>query len=187
MGQLIYSMIVSLDGYVADPEGNFEWATPDEEVLAAVNEDTARVRTFLYGRTMYQMMHCWETDPAIQTQSPKSEEFAAEWMAADKIVYSTTLGSADIVTERTQLRSTFDVDEVRALKDHSSTDLTVDGPTLAAHALEAGLVDQLHLLVCPVSIGGGLRYLPDGLRLDLRLVGEHRFSAGVVQLKYAIT
>lgn len=185
MGRLIYSMITSVDGYVADRDGHFDsWARPDEEELAAINEDMAGVATYLYGRRMYEMMAVWETDPAVAGQSPQSEEFAKDWQAKDKIVYSTTL--PDVHTQHTRLERAFDPGAIRELKAASDTDLTVDGPTLAAEALRHGLVDEVHMLVCPISVGGGLALLPD-FRVDLRLLSEHRFTSGKVQLKYAVT
>lgn len=184
MGRLIYSMIVSADGYVADQYGRFDdWARPDEEVLESINEDTAEVGTFLYGRRMYEMMAVWETDPAVIGQSPESEVWARYWQLKDKIVYSTTLES--VHTERTRLERAFDPQKVRELKETSAADLTVDGPTLAAEALRHGLVDEIHMLVCPIVIGGGLRMLPD-LRVDLRLRSERAFTGGDVHLKYDV-
>lgn len=184
MARLIYSMITSVDGYVADADGEFaSWARPDEEVLAAVNAQTAQVGTYLYGRRMYDMMSVWETDPAVAAQSPGSEDFARLWQSADKVVYSTTL--TQVHTARTQVLSSFDPEQVRRLKETSQHDLTVDGPTLAATALAYGLVDEINLFVCPVSLGGGLAFLPQQ-RLDLRLLGEQRFSAGTVHLRYAV-
>lgn len=185
MGHLIYSMIVSADGYVADRGGRFDdWARPDEEALEAINGDMAKVGTYLYGRHMYAMMAVWETDPAVAAQSPQSEEFARQWQTKDKIVYSTTLGS--VRTERTRFERRFDAGEVRRLKETAAGDLTVDGPTLAATALRHGVVDELHMLVCPIVLGGGLRYLPDEGRRELRLRGERRFGSGMVQLKYDV-
>ncbi|MEU3019560.1 dihydrofolate reductase family protein [Nocardiopsis sp. NPDC007018] len=184
MGRLLYSMILSADGYVADSEGRFaDWARPDEEVLEAVNEDTADVGTFLYGRRMYEMMAVWETDPAVQSQSPQSEEFARHWQSKEKIVYSTTL--EDVDTKLTRLERDFTPKEVRAVKETAGHDLTVDGPSLAAEAFRHGLVDEVHMLVCPIVLGGGLRMLPD-VRLNLRLRAERRFGNDMVQLKYTV-
>lgn len=183
MGHLVYSMIVSLDGYVADGEGDFGWAVPDEEVLEEVNAETADVGTFLYGRRMYELMAVWETDPAVAAQSPRSADFARIWQAADKIVYSRTM--TQVRTRRTHLEHRFDPDAVHRLKESTSTDLTVDGPTLAAQALRHGLVDRLHLLVCPVSLGGGLSFLPD-FGIGLRLRHERRFGNGMVRLRYDV-
>lgn len=182
MGKLIYSMISSLDGYVADTEGNFDWAMPDEEVLATINDDAAGVSTYLYGSRMYEMMRAWETDPEVITQSPRSEDFARIWQQAEKVVYSTSL--PDVDTARTRLERNFDPDAVRTLKLESDGDLTVDGPTLAAHALRHSLVDEVRLLVCPVAVGSGLAALPD-LRLDLHLRDVRRFGNGMVQLHYS--
>ena len=184
MGALVYSMIVSLDGYVADREGEFaSWAQPDEQVLATVNEETSAASTYLLGRRMYQMMSVWETDPEIIEQSPQSTRFARIWQAADKVVYSRTLES--VHTSRTQLRSHFDPAEVAQIKADSGGDVTIDGPTLAAEAIRHGLVDRIDLLLCPVVLGGGLRFLPDQ-RLDLALRHEQRFDNGMVQLRYDV-
>lgn len=183
MGQLLYSMITSVDGFVADRAGNFEWAVPDEEVLAAVNQETADLGTYLYGRRMYQLMAVWETDPVIAAQSPRSGEFAQLWQQAEKVVFSTTLASVE--TTRTTLQRHFDPAQVRALKAASSRDLSIDGPTIAAAAIRHGLVDQIRMLVCPVSLGGGLRFLPD-LRLNLRLRHHRAFGNGMTQLHYDV-
>lgn len=184
MGKLLYSMITSLDGYVADERGEFaSWARPDEEALAAVNAQTAQVGTYLYGRRMYEIMSVWETDPAVAAQSPESQNFARLWRAANKVVFSTTLQRAG--TGRTVLRREFDPEYITALKASSTADLTVDGPTLAGAALRHGLVDEISMLVCPVVLGGGLRFLPRQ-RLALRLEDEHRFGNGVIQLTYAV-
>lgn len=184
MGKLVYSMITSLDGYVADPAGEFaSWAMPDEEVLAAVNVQSERVGTYLYGRRMYEMMAVWETDPAVAAQSPQSQDFARLWQSADKIVYSTTL--TEVPTQRTRLEHSFEPGAVQALKNATEADLTVDGPTLAAHALGHHLVDEIAMIICPVTIGGGLAFLPQQ-RMDLRLLEEQRFGNGMVQLRYAV-
>lgn len=184
MGNLTYSMITSADGYVADDDGEFaSWARPDEEALAAINDHTAQVGTYLYGRRMYQMMSVWETDPAVAAQSPGSQDFARLWQATDKIVYSTTLER--VHTTRTRLERSLDPAAVQALKDSSDQDLTIDGPTLAGAALQHGLVDEISMFICPISLGGGLAFLPRQ-RLDLRLLGERRFSSGVVHLRYAV-
>ena len=183
MGTLIYSMIVSVDGYVTDEQGNFDWAVPDEEVLDAINQDMAKVGTHLYGRRMYEMMRGWETDPAIAAQSPHSEDFAGIWRTADKVVYSTTLPEVD--TARTRLERRFDPTEVRRLKADAEGDLTIDGPTIAAEALRHGLVDEVRLLVCPVVVGGGLPVFPQ-FRAQLGLRDVQRFSNGMVQLYYAV-
>jgi dihydrofolate reductase len=183
MAQLVYSMIVSLDGFVADGSGGFEWAVPDEEVLDAVNGDIAEVGTFLTGRRMYEMMAVWETDPAVADQSPQSQVFAQLWRERDKVVYSRTLEA--VPTSRTRVERQFSPAEVRRLKEHASADLTVDGPTLAAEALRHGLVDRIVPLVCPVVVGSGLRFLPD-LRIGLHLENERRFGNGMVRLSYAV-
>lgn len=181
MGKLIYSMISSLDGYVADEQGNFDWAMPDEEVLETVNRDMANVSTYLYGRRMYEMMRVWETDPAVAAQSSRSQEFARIWVQAEKVVFSSTLAEVD--TQRTRLERTFDPAQVRQIKAHAPGDLTIDGPTVAARALEHGLVDEVRVLLCPVVVGAGLRLLPP-THLDLRLRDVQKFGNGMVQLYY---
>jgi dihydrofolate reductase len=182
MARLIYSAIMSLDGYTADADGRFEWAAPDEEVHAFVNELERPVGVYLYGRRMYETMRYWETAHTLTGQSPASLDFARIWQAADKIVYSTTLQSAD--TARTRVERDFDPDQVRKLKEAASRDLTVGGPHLAAQAIAAGLVDEYQLLLVPAVVGGGTRALPDQVRLSLALAQEHKFGSGTVYLCY---
>jgi dihydrofolate reductase len=182
MAKLIYTAITSLDGYIADEKGNFDWAAPDAEVHAFVNEQERPIGTYLYGRRLYETMVYWETGGAEPEQPPAVRDYAALWRAADKIVYSTTLTTAG--SARTRIERTFDADAVRALKDTADRDLSVGGAGLAAHAFRAGLVDEVRLFVNPVIVGGGTRSLPDGLRLDLRMVDERRFDSGVVHLRY---
>lgn len=184
MGRLIYTVIGSLDGYMADADGTFDWAVPDEEVLAFVNEQERSVGTYLYGRRIYELMTVWETDPAAAAQSAESAHFARLWQAADKIVYSTT--SDSVSTRRTQLRHVFDAEEVRDLKAHASADLNVAGPTLAAHAFRAGLVDEVQVTVAPIIVGAGLSYYPDVLT-PLVLRDTRRFGNGMVWLRYDVT
>lgn len=183
VARLLYSVIGSLDGYLADADGGFGWAEPDEEVLAFVTDAERGVGTYLYGRRMYELMHVWETDPAAAALSPESARFAEVWQAADKVVYSTTLPA--VRTERTLLRREFDADEVRGWVRDADADLTIAGPTLAAHAFGAGLVDELQVVVVPELVGGGLRYLPDE-RVSLELLDERRFGNGMVWLRYDV-
>jgi dihydrofolate reductase len=175
MAKLIYSAITSLDGYVADSAGNFDWAAPDDEVHAFVNDLERPVGTYLYGRRMYEVMAFWETANAIH-------DYARIWQAADKIVYSTTLEETS--TARTQLEREFDPDAIRQMKSQARTDISVGGPHLAAQAIKAGLVDAYHLFINPVVVGGGNPALPDGVHVKLELMGEHRFKCGVVYLHY---
>jgi len=182
MARLIYSAIMSLDGYIADAEGRFDWAAPDEEVHAFVNDLERPVGTYLYGRRMYETMHNWETAHTIAGQPPVSLDFARIWQKADKIVYSTTLQEPD--TARTRIERDFDPDQVRKLKSAADRDLTVGGAQLAAQAIAAGLVDEYQLFVVPAVVGGGTRSLPGQVRLNLALAQEHRFSSGVVYLCY---
>ena len=182
MARLIYSAIMSLDGYTADADGRFEWAAPDGEVHAFVNELERPVGVYLYGRRMYETMRYWETAHTLAGQSPASLDFARIWQAADKIVYSTTLQSAD--TARTRVERDFDPDQVRKLKEAASRDLTVGGPHLAAQAIAAGLVDEYQLFLAPAVVGGGTRALPDQVRVNLALAQEHKFGSGTVYLCY---
>ncbi len=182
MAKLIFSAIASLDGYVADENGNFDWAEPDEEVHAFVNDLERPVGTYLYGRRMYETMAVWETDAALASQSELMLDFARIWRAAEKIVYSTTLETAS--TGRTRIERDFDPEAVRRMKASSGSDLTVGGPGLAAHAFEAGLVDECHLFVAPIVVGGGRPSLPDDLRVELELLDERRFGNGMVHLHY---
>ena len=182
MAKLVYSAIASLDGYVADKDGNFDWAAPDEEVHAFVNDLERKVGTYLYGRRMYEVMRYWETAQAVTDQPPVMRDFAEIWQAADKIVYSRTLES--VSSARTRIERDFDPEAVRRMKAQAERDLSVGGPDLAAQALGAGLVDECHLFVAPVVVGGGKRSLPDDVRLKLELLDERRFGSGMVYLYY---
>ncbi|MGH3013484.1 MAG: dihydrofolate reductase family protein [Gaiellaceae bacterium] len=181
MAKLIYSAITSLDGYVADEDGTFDWAEPDEEVHTFVNDLERPVGTYLYGRRMYDVMVAWETISLVD-QPPFMQDFAEIWQAADKIVYSTTLET--VASARTRIERDFDPEAVRQLKAPAGRDLLVGGPDLAAQAIRAGLVDEFHLLVAPVVVGGGKQSLPDRLRVKLELLDERRFGSGVVYLHY---
>jgi dihydrofolate reductase len=176
---LVYSVIASLDGYTADAEGKFGWAEPDEEVFAFLSDIERGFGTYLYGRRMYEVMRYWETAP-LEDQGPVVRDFAQLWRAADKIVYSTTLRTAD--TARTRIESRFDPEAVRALKQRG--DVSVGGPGLAAAAIRAGLVDEYHMFVVPVVVGGGTAVFPDGVHAELALVDQCRFASGVVYLRY---
>jgi dihydrofolate reductase len=182
MAKLIYFAITSLDGYVADENGNFDWAAPDEEVHSFVNDLERPVGTYLYGRRMYEVMVYWETAHTLADQPPFIQDFAEIWQAADKIVYSKTLET--VSSARTRIERAFDPDAVRQLKGSAGRDITVGGPELAAQAFNAGLVDEYHLLVAPIVVGGGKQSLPDNLRLKLELLDERRFGNGMVHLRY---
>jgi dihydrofolate reductase len=181
MANLIYSAITSLDGYVADEQGNFDWAAPDEEVHSFVNDLERPVGTYLYGRRMYEVMVAWETMDRAD-QPPAIEDFTEIWQAADKIVYSKTLGT--VSSARTRIEHDFDPEAVRRLKASVAPDITVGGPELAAQAIRAGLVDEFQLFVTPVVVGGGKKALPDDVHLKLELLDERRFGRGVVHLRY---
>ena len=185
MARLIYGAIASLDGFVADERGNFDWAAPDEEVHRFVNELERPVGTYLYGRRMYDVMKFWETAHAQADEPAAFLDYARIWQSADKIVYSRSLDR--VTTARTRLEKTFDADAVRGLKAQARADLSVGGPRLAAEALRAGLVDELHLFLTPHVIGRGNAALPDDVRLRLELVDERRFASGVVYLAYRLS
>jgi dihydrofolate reductase len=182
MAKLVYSAIASLDGYVADEHGNFDWAAPSDEVHAFVNDLERPVGTYLYGRRMYEVMRYWETAPTSGDQPAVMRDYAEIWQAAEKVVYSTTL--EDVSSTRTRIERGFDPDAVRQLKASTERDITVGGPELAAEAIKAGLVDEFHLFLTPVLIGGGNHFLQGGVRVNLELLDERRFDNGVVYLHY---
>ena len=184
MARLIYLTNTSLDGYIEDADGRFDWSVPDDELHQFFNDLTRPVGTFLYGRRLYETMAVWETDPALSAGDPVTEEFAALWQVADKVVWSTTLDAP--LTARTRLERSFDADDVRALVTSAARDLAIGGAMLAASALRAGLVDEIQLVVHPVVVGGGKRALPDGVRAHLELLDERRFAGGHVYLRYAV-
>ena len=184
MAKLVYTFIASLDGYIEDAAGNFDWAAPGEEAHGLANELSSDVGTYLYGRRMYETMAVWETDSALAEHSPVTREFAAVWQAAEKVVYSSTLAEAP--TRKTRIERRFDADQVRQLKTAAESDLAVGGAELASQALAAGLVDECHAFLAPAIVGGGKRALPDDVRLDLELTDQRRFDDGMVYLRYAI-
>jgi len=178
----IYSAIASLDGYVADEQGNFDWAAPDDELHAFVNDLERGIGTYLYGRRMYETMVFWETALDAPDQPAFVREYAEIWQAADKVVYSSTLQA--VASARTRIERSFDPQAVRKLKATSARDISIGGPHLAAEAIRSGLVDEYRQLMVPVIVGGGNRWLPDGVRIDLELVDERRFDGGVVASRY---
>jgi dihydrofolate reductase len=184
MAKLIYVSNVSLDGYIEDEHGSFDWTAPDDELFAFITDLVRPVGTYLYGRRMYDTMSVWETDPALAAQSELMADFANVWQAASKVVYSTTLGA--VSTAKTRLERNFDPASVRDMKASATSDLTVGGAHLAAHALKAGLVDECHLFIRPVLVGGGKPALPSDTRADLELLDDRRLSNGVVYLRYRI-
>jgi dihydrofolate reductase len=182
VAKLIYSAITSLDGYVEDEDGNFDWSAPDEEVHRFINDLERPVGTYLYGRRMYEVMVAWGTPHVLPDPSPAMQDFAEIWQAADKIVYSRTLESAS--SARTRVERDFDPEAVRAMKAAAGRDLSVGGPELAAQAFRAALVDECHLFLTPIVVGSGKRALPENVRLELELLDERRFGNGVVHLHY---
>ena len=183
-GKLIYTALMSLDGYVADADGNFDWAAPDEEVHSFVNDLERPVGTYLYGRRMYEVMRAWETMDSLPDQPPVILDFAKIWQGAEKVVYSTTLEKAS--SARTRIERSFDPEAIRRMKASAGADIAVGGPHLAAQAVRAGLVDELQLILAPVLVGSGNHFLPDAAQLKLELLGERRFRSGMVYLNYRL-
>jgi dihydrofolate reductase len=184
VAKLIYSAIASLDGYVEDKEGSFDWGSPDEEVHAFVNDLERPIGTYLYGRRMYETMVFWGTVSTSGDQPAVARDFAQIWRAAEKIVYSQTLQT--LSSARTRIERDFDPSAIRRLKESSDRDITVGGAELAGQAIASGLVDECHLFLCPLVVGGGKRALPDDVRAELELLAEHRFRSGVVHLHYRV-
>lgn len=184
MAKLIYLMHTSLDGYVEDEQGNFGWTAPDEEMNSYINDLTSSFGTYLNGRKMYDAMVFWEKDYAARDLPQFSLDYARMWQAAEKIVYSKTL--VEPRSARTRIEREFIPDAVRRLKADAERDMSINGPGLAAHSLRAGLVDEVQLFIHPVIVGGGKRFFPDGVRLDLALIEERVFSNRVVTVRYAV-
>ena len=182
MANLIYVANMSLDGYTEDKDGKFGWTEPSEDLFRFVTNIVRATRTHLYGRRMYETMMVWETDPKLAAVSPLMRNFAEIWQATNKIVYSRTLET--ISTHKTQLEQTFDPEAIRQLKAASEHDILIGGPELAAHAFRAGLIDECHLFLVPILVGGVKSALPDNVRLELELLAERRFGNGTVYLRY---
>jgi dihydrofolate reductase len=184
MAKLIYVTNVSLDGYIEDENGSFDWTEPEDDFFAFITDLVRPVGTYLYGRRLYDAMAVWETDPSLAARSELMADFANVWQAADKVVFSTTLDAAS--TARTRLERSFDPTSVRDLKASATSDLTIGGAHVAGHALDAGLVDELHLFIHPIVVGGGKPGLPSNVRFDVELLDHRRFSNGVLYLSYRI-
>ena len=184
MAKLIYVANVSLDGYIEDAHGRFEWTAPIDEVFTFITDLVRPVGTYLFGRRMYETMAVWEADPTVAAQSELMADFANVWQAADKIVYSTTLHA--VSTASTRLECRFDPDSVRDMKTSAASDFTVGGATLAGHAFNAGLVDECQLFVYPVLVGDGKPAFPRDAHIQLELLEEHRFSNGIMNLHYRV-
>ena len=183
MARLIYSGLISVDGYMADREGNFDWAEPDAEVHSFINGLQRTVGTYLFGRRMYEVLAVWEHPESFGEVPAYIRDFAEQWQAADKVVYSRTL--QDVSTARTRIEREFSADAVARLKEQAGRDLAIGGPEIAAEAIRAGLVDEFQMFLTPVAVGGGKRFLPDDVRLGLELLEERRFGNGTVFLRYA--
>ena len=184
MARLIYSPIASADGYVEDREGKFDWGAPDDEVHAFVNDLERQIGTYLYGRRMYETMVFWEAVRTGGDEAAVTRDFAEIWRAAEKIVFSRTLRTPS--SGRTRIERDFDPAAIRRLKESSARDISVGGAELAGEAIAAGLVDECHLFLVPIIVGGGKRALPDDARAELELLAERRFRSGVVHLHYAL-
>lgn len=182
MANLIYVANTSLDGYTEDQDGKFDWTAPSDEYFKFVTNIVRATHTHLLGRRMYESMMVWETDPNLAAASSLMRDFADIWQAANKVVYSRTLQT--VPTRKTQLASTFDPNAVRQLKATGEHDILIGGPELAAHAFRAGLIDEYHLFIIPILVGGGKSALPDDMRLEFELSAEHRFDNGTVYLRY---
>jgi dihydrofolate reductase len=182
--KLIYSMLASLDGYIADEDGNFDWAVPDDEVHSFINDLERPVDTYLYGRRMYATMVAWEAVHTRAGQPRAILDFARIWQAANKVVYSRTLET--VSSARTQIKRDFDPEEVRQMKAQTGGDMTVGGPELAVYAFKAQLIDELHLFIAPIVVGGGKQSLPNNVRLKLELSDERCFGNGMVYLRYRV-
>jgi dihydrofolate reductase len=182
MANLIYVANMSLDGYTEDKDGKFDWTEPSGESFIFITNLVRAARTHLYGRRMYETMMVWETDPNLAAESPSMRDFAEVWQTANKIVYSRTLET--IATRKTQLERTFDPEAIRQLKAAGEQDILIGGPEIAAHAFRAGLIDECHLFLIPILVGGGKSALPDDVRLELELLAERRFRNGIVYLRY---
>ena len=184
MAHLIYSAMTSLDGYIEDRDGRFDWAAPDEEVHRFVNDLERTAGTHLYGRRMYETMMVWETDPSFAAESPILGDYAEIWQAVDKIVYSRTLET--VSTRRTRIERSFDPEAIKRLKETAEQDISIGGPEIAAHAFRAGLIDECQLYIAPIVVGGGKPSLPDDVRLELELLEERAFGSGMVFLRYQV-
>ena len=185
VAHLIYIANTSLDGYIEDMDGKFDWTAPDEEYFRFITNLVREAGTYLYGRRLYESMMVWETDPKLAAESPLTRDFAEIWQAANKIVYSRTLPAAS--TRKTRLERDFDPEAIRQLKDTVEQDILIGGAELAAHAFRSGLIDECHLFLIPIIVGGGKPSLPDNVRLELKLLEERRFGSGVVFLRYQVT
>ena len=185
MGKLIYSPITSLDGFVEDEDGRFDWAAPDEEVHAFVNDLQRPVGTYLYGRRMYETMVFWETAATSEEQSAIFRDYTEIWRGAEKVVFSRTLETAS--SARTRIEATFDTEMIRRIKGSAPGDLAIGGAELAALAFRANLIDECHLFLNPIVVGGGKQALPSKVRTRLALLDERRFGNGVVHLHYRVT
>ena len=184
MANLIYVANTSLDGYTEDKDGKFDWTEPSEEYFRFITNLVRATRTHLYGRRMYESMRVWETDPNLAAESPLRRDFAEVWQAADKIVYSRTLEA--VSTRKTQIERSFNPEAIRQLKEAAEHDLLIGGPELAAHAFRSGLIDECHLFLIPIIVGGGKQAIPDNVRFELELLEERRFGSGVVFLRYRV-
>jgi dihydrofolate reductase len=182
MAKLIYSAICSLDGYVADEDGDFSWARPDDDLHSFVNDLERPIGTYLYGRRMYETMVFWETAEVPPDQCDPVSDYADIWRATEKIVFSRTLDQ--VSSAKTRIEREFDPEEIRRLVADADTDLSIGGSELAGEAITAGLVDEYHLFINPIVVGGGTAALPSGARVELELADQRRFASGVIHVHY---
>jgi dihydrofolate reductase len=180
--KLIYTSITSLDGYIADKNGDFDWAEPDEEVHKFINNLQQSIGTYLFGRKMYEVMIAWENVPILPDQPPYILDFATIWQRTEKVVFSTMLGR--VFTAKTRIERDFDPEMITRMKEEVEHDILIGGPNLAAQAIKAGLVDEYHLFITPIIVGGGKQFLPDNVWLNLELLDDHRFNNGMIYLCY---
>jgi dihydrofolate reductase len=182
MSKLIYTTSTSLDGYIEDETGAFDWLNPDQ-VHDFITDLIRPIGTHLYGRRLYETMAYF--DAPVENYPPEHREFARVWQKADKIVFSRTL--VGTTAGNTRIERDFDLEAIRRLKRESEHDIIIGGAELAGVALEADLVDECHLFVNPVVVGGGKPAFRAGLRLNLELMETRRFDTGVVHLRYRST
>ena len=182
MAKLSFQMMASLDGFISDLEGGFDWSQIDKVVHAHANAGARNLSLAVCGRGVYETMVYWETAHLEPDQPQVGIDYARVWQAAQKVVFSKTL--AEVSSERTRLERTFDPEVIARWKAESDSDFSVDGPTLAAEAIRAGLVDEFGLFIGPAIVGGGKPFFPDGVHVDLELAEDRRFDSGVMFLRY---
>ena len=183
MGILSYAAVMSLDGYIADSDGDFQWATPSPEIFDAHLQRMSEVSTEIMGRKTYELMHFWDTYPDSDEATPAEKVFGRLWQHIDKIVASSTLSPTDMVADD-ELVPDLDVERVQRIGQEAEGVVEIFGPTTAADAIRAGLIERFEFFIVPIIIGGGLRAMPEGVQLDMQLIEQHTFDNGTVYLRY---